>query len=156
MRCPYCGQDTDRVVDTRPRNDGRVIRRRRLCLKCERRFITVEEIEDKALYVIKSDGRSEPYVRKKLMKGIQIACIKRPVGIAQIESIVEKIESKIDSKFVKEIESRKIGALVSRFLRQLDEVAYVRFTSVYRKFKDKEEFLKELNKLKAGGSDKQK
>lgn len=148
MRCPYCGQNEDKVVDTRPRDDGQIIRRRRRCLKCGRRFVTVEEIEDKALSVIKSDGRSEPYDRKKLMKGIQIACIKRPVTIEQIESIVEKIESEIGSEFIKEIESRKIGEIVTKFLRQLDEVAYVRFASVYRKFKDKEEFLKELKDLK--------
>ncbi|MFH1943600.1 MAG: transcriptional regulator NrdR [bacterium] len=148
MRCPYCGQNEDKVVDTRPRDDGQIIRRRRRCLKCGRRFVTVEEIEDKALSVIKSDGRSEPYDRKKLMKGIQIACIKRPVTVEQIESIVEKIESEIGSEFIKEIESRKIGEIVTKFLRQLDEVAYVRFASVYRKFKDKEEFLKELKDLK--------
>jgi len=148
MRCPYCGQDTDRVVDTRSRNGGRSIRRRRLCLKCGRRFITVEEIENKALFVIKSDGRCEPYDRKKLMKGIQIACIKRPVTLEQIEEVVEKIETEIESDFVKEIESRKIGELVTKFLRRLDEVAYVRFASVYRKFEDKEEFLKELKHLK--------
>jgi transcriptional repressor NrdR len=148
MRCPYCGQNEDKVVDTRPRDDGQIIRRRRLCLKCGRRFVTVEEIEDKALSVIKSDGRSESYDRKKLMRGIQIACIKRPVTLEQIESIVEKIESEIVSEFIKEIESRKIGEIVTKFLRQLDEVAYVRFASVYRKFKDKDEFLKELKELK--------
>lgn len=148
MKCPFCGQDKDRVVDTRTRDDGKTIRRRRLCLNCGRRFITIEEIEDKTLYVIKVDGRREPYDRKKLKKGIQIACIKRPVSVEQIEEIVEKIESEIESGFVKEVESRKIGELVSKLLRQLDEVAYVRFTSVYRKFKDKEEFLKELKELK--------
>lgn len=148
MRCPYCGNDEDKVVDTRSRNDSKAIRRRRLCLKCGRRFITIEEIEDKTVYVIKSDGRREPYIRNKLMKGIQIACTKRPISIDQIESIIDNIESEIFSGFVKEIKSRHIGELVSRYLRQLDEVAYVRFASVYRKFKDKEEFLKELKNLK--------
>lgn len=148
MKCPFCGQDKDRVVDTRTRKDGKAIRRRRLCLNCGRRFTTLEEVEDKTLYVVKADGRREPYDRKKIKKGIQIACIKRPVSVEQIDGIVEKIESEIESRFVKEIESRRIGELVSTYLRQLDEVAYVRFTSVYRKFEDKEEFLKELEGLK--------
>lgn len=148
MRCPYCGHNQNRVVDTRSRNNGKAIRRRRLCLACERRFITVEEIEDKSLYIIKSDGRRELYDRNKLTNGIQISCSKRPVSINQIETIVEKIESEIESNFVKEIESQKIGELVIYFLRQLDEIAYVRFASVYRKFEDKKEFLKELKKLK--------
>ena len=148
MRCPYCGHNQNRVVDTRSRNNGKAIRRRRLCLTCERRFITVEEIEDKSLYIIKSDGRRELYDRNKLTKGIQISCSKRPVSIHQIETIVEKIESEIESDFEKEIESQKIRELVIHFLRQLDEIAYVRFASVYRKFEDKKEFLRELKKLK--------
>ena len=137
MRCPYCGKDEDKVVDSRSREDGKVIRRRRQCLKCGRRFITIEEIEDKTIYVIKSDGRREYYDRKKLIK-----------GIGQIDNIVEKIESEIGSYYVKEIESLRIGEIVSKLLRAVDEVAYVRFASVYRKFEDKEEFLKELKKLK--------
>lgn len=148
MRCPFCGKDEDKVVDSRSRNDGRIIRRRRQCLRCGRRFITIEEIEDKTLYVIKSDGRREDYDRKKLMRGIQIACNKRPIPIEKIDKIVEKVEAEIESDFVKEIESRKIGELVSKLLRELDEVAYVRFASVYRNFQDKDEFLKELKKLK--------
>jgi transcriptional repressor NrdR len=148
MRCPFCGKDEDKVVDSRSRNDGRAIRRRRQCLECGRRFITIEEIEDKTLYVIKSDGRREDYDRKKLMRGIQIACNKRPIPIEEIDKIVEKVEAEIESNFVKEIESRKIGELVSKLLRKLDEVAYVRFASVYRNFQDKDEFLKELRKLK--------
>ncbi len=148
MRCPFCGKDEDKVVDSRSRNEGRAIRRRRQCLQCGRRFITIEEIEDKTLYVIKSDGRREDYDRKKLMRGIQIACNKRPIPIEEIDRIVEKVEAEIESNFVKEIESRKIGELVSKLLRKLDEVAYVRFASVYRNFQDKDEFLKELKKLK--------
>jgi transcriptional repressor NrdR len=147
MRCPFCGQDADKVVDTRSRDDGRAIRRRRHCLKCGRRFITIEEIEDKTLYVIKADGRREPYDRKKLMKGIEIACTKRPVSLEQIEGIIQKIEIEIFSDFVKEIESRHLGERVAYFLRQVDEVAYVRFASVYRNFQDKDEFLKELDQL---------
>jgi len=148
MRCPYCGKDEDKVVDSRPRDDGRAIRRRRSCLECGRRFTTIEEIEDKALYVIKNDGRREIFQRGKLMKGIQIACTKRPVSIEEIELLVEKIEVDLENAFVKEIESRKIGEMVAQALRKLDEVAYVRFASVYRNFKDKDEFLQELKELK--------
>ncbi|MCJ7697500.1 MAG: transcriptional regulator NrdR [Thermoplasmata archaeon] len=148
MKCPYCGHNQDRVVDTRSRNNGKVTRRRRLCLVCKRRFITVEEIEDKSVYVIKFDGRRELYNRDKLTRGIQISCSKRPVSISQIETIVDKIEREIESHFIKEIESQKIGERVIHYLRQLDEIAYVRFASVYRKFEDKKEFLSELKKLK--------
>ena len=147
MKCPFCGSDDDRVVDTRPHFDGSAIRRRRLCNKCGKRFITIEEVEDKTLYVIKADGRRESFNRDKLRKGIEIACIKRPVSIDQIDKIVSKIEAEIKADFVKEIDSLKIGELVSKLLKELDEVAYVRFASVYRKFKDKEEFLRELNQL---------
>lgn len=148
MRCPFCGTDEDKVVDSRSREDGKVIRRRRQCLNCERRFITVEEIEDKTIYVIKSDGGREYYDRKKLIRGIQVACNKRPVSAEQIDNIVLKIEAEIDADFLKEIESRVIGEFVSKELRALDEVAYVRFASVYRQFEDKGDFLKELKELK--------
>ncbi len=148
MRCPYCGSDTDRVVDTRSRNKGRMIRRRRQCLDCNRRFTTVEAFEDEALYVIKSDGRSEPYARDKLLKGIQIACIKRPVTLEQMETIIDQVESEINAQFIKEIQSRQIGELVMNQLRLLDEVAYVRFASVYRQFQDTAEFERELKQLK--------
>lgn len=147
MRCPYCGNDSDRVVDSRSKNEGRVIRRRRLCNICERRFITVEEIEQKKIWVLKADNRREPFDRSKLMHGIEIACIKRPVSSEQVESIVENIIAEIEANFVREIESRQIGEMVSRALRDVDEVAYVRFASVYRKFEDKSEFIKELNQL---------
>lgn len=147
MRCPHCGKDDDRVVDTRSRDDGRVIRRRRLCNVCGRRFITVEEIEEKTIYVIKADGRREIFDRKKIQKGIEIACIKRPVSRKQIESIVEKIESDINAEFIREVESRAIGEMISDALKKMDTIAYVRFASVYRKFEDKKEFLKELKQL---------
>jgi len=148
MRCPYCGQDHDKVVDSRSRNEGRIIRRRRLCLNCDRRFITREEIEDKTIYVVKSDGRRELYNQKKLLKGIQIACSKRPISLDEMEDIINRIEREIESDFVKEIETSRIGEMVSKSLRKLDEVAYVRFASVYRKFEDKEEFIRELKQLK--------
>lgn len=147
MRCPFCGIDQDRVVDTRSREDGRLIRRRRLCENCGRRFITVEETENKNLTIIKSDNRREAFDRHKLLHGIQIACIKRPVSIEQIEKLAEKVKLELESDFVKEVPSRRVGELVIKFLRELDEVAYVRFASVYRNFKDKDEFLKELNLL---------
>lgn len=148
MRCPYCGHDDDKVVDSRSRNEGRIIRRRRLCLKCGRRFITREEIEDKTIYVVKSDGRRELYNQKKLLKGIQIACSKRPISLGEMEEIVNRIEREIESEFVKEIETMRIGEMVSESLKKLDEVAYVRFASVYRKFEGKDEFIRELKQLK--------
>ena len=148
MRCPYCGQDDDKVVDSRSRNEGRIIRRRRLCLQCDRRFITREEIEDKTIYVVKSDGRRELFNQKKLLKGIQIACSKRPISLDEMEDIVNRIEREIESDFVLEIETMRIGEMVSKSLKKLDEVAYVRFASVYRKFEDKEEFIRELKQLK--------
>lgn len=148
MKCPYCGEDEDKVVDTRSRDDGKAIRRRRQCLKCERRFITIEIVEDKTISVIKSDNRHEPFDAQKIIRGIQIACIKRPVSIDQIEKLVLRVEAEIRSGFQKEIESRIIGELVSKYLRELDEIAYVRFASVYRKFEDKAEFEKELKQLK--------
>jgi len=145
MKCPRCGKDHDRVVDTRTKNDGMVVRRKRVCLECGNRFFTVEEVEHKQVSVIKSDGRREPYDRKKLLRSIQLACNKRPIPIAKIEKIVEDIEAEMD--FVYEIESRTIGEKVIQALRELDEVAYVRFASVYRNFQDREEFLKELHQL---------
>lgn len=147
MRCPFCGIDQDRVVDTRSREDGRVIRRRRLCENCRRRFITIEEIENKSLTIIKTDNRREAFDQTKLLRGIQIACIKRPVSIEQIEKLVEKVKLELENEFIKEVPSRRVGELVIKFLHELDEVAYVRFASVYRNFKDKEEFLNELNLL---------
>jgi transcriptional repressor NrdR len=148
MQCPFCGADDDRVVDTRSRDDGLSVRRRRLCNQCGRRFITVEEIEVKTLSVIKSDGRREAFDSMKLRRSIEIACKKRPVSIDQIDRIVEMIKSNIHSELVYEIPSRKIGEWVIQHLRELDEVAYVRFASVYRNFKDRQEFLRELNDMK--------
>jgi len=152
MRCPFCGIDDDRVLDTRSRDDGSAIRRRRLCNKCNRRFTTIEEIENKTLSIIKSDGRREPFDTDKLRHSIEIACKKRPISIEQIDNIVHRIKSRIEMDMVYEVPSRRIGELVIRFIRKLDEVAYVRFASVYRNFKDKEEFLKELNDLKTNTS----
>jgi transcriptional repressor NrdR len=137
--------DEDRVVDTRPRNAGKSIRRKRLCLHCGKRFYTIETIEDKTPTVVKRDGRREPYDRRKLLRSIQIACTKRPVPLEDIERIADEIESDMD--FGYEISSGVIGEKTIEALRRLDDVAYVRFASVYRNFRDKEEFLRELHQL---------
>ncbi len=145
MKCPFCGKDSDRVVDTRVKNHGNTVRRKRLCLSCRRHYHTLEAIEGKTVSVIKSDGRRDPYDRRKLFRSIQIACNKRPVSFDQIERIIESIEASMDNVY--EIQSRTIGEQVIQSLRVLDEVAYVRFSSVYRNFQDKDEFLKELHAL---------
>ncbi|HEX9934954.1 MAG TPA: ATP cone domain-containing protein, partial [bacterium] len=123
MKCPFCGQDVDRVTDTRLKEGGRTVRRRRLCLSCNRPFYTLEELEERTVLVVKADGRRETYDRKKLVRSIQIACNKRPVSVDQIDRIVEKVESAMDGIY--EIGSRRIGEQVIQALRKLDEVAYV-------------------------------
>ncbi|RKZ21714.1 transcriptional regulator NrdR [bacterium] len=148
MKCPYCGYDEDRVVDTRVIKDGTAIRRRRECLRCKRRFTTYEYIEKTPLIVIKRDGRREPFEREKLLQGIRIACRKRPVSEDKIEEMVDEIEQALWELGKTEVSSREIGKEVMKRLRKLDEVAYVRFASVYREFKDVEEFVKEIKKLK--------
>lgn len=148
MRCPICEHDNDKVVDSRSAQDGHIIRRRRKCLECGHKFTTYEAIERSPLYVIKKDHRREPFQREKLLGGILTACKKRPVSMESIERLVHKIEMDIHSGFQTEVPSWKIGELIIHALRQLDDVAYVRFASVYRQFKDVEEFLEELQKLK--------
>jgi transcriptional repressor NrdR len=148
MRCPYCGANNDIVTDTREREDGRVIRRRRYCRECGRKFTTKEMLVNLPVMVRKRDGRREVFDREKLRKGIEIACNKRPITPEQIDEIVGKIEGKIQDMKVREVESRIIGELVMDILKEVDDVAYVRFASVYRKFQDKEEFLRELSRLK--------
>jgi transcriptional repressor NrdR len=147
MRCPYCGGDEDRVVDSRSVQDRRAIRRRRECTSCERRFTTYEYIEIEGLTIRKSDDRREPYDRQKLKRGIELATNKRPVAQKQIENIVIDIENKLFNLSKQEVQSQVIGEMIMERLRELDEVAYVRFASVYRKFQDKEEFYSELRKL---------
>ena len=147
MRCPYCGSLEDRVVNSRSSREGRAVRRRRECTSCGKRFTTFEYVEDVSLSVVKSDGRREPFDRQKLLNGIRIACTKRPVSIAQIEAIVDEIESEVYSLQEREVSAKQIGELVMDKLRKLDEIAYVRFASVYRAFKDKREFMEELSKL---------
>lgn len=144
MKCPYCGHNEDRVLDTREQKDGEVIRRRRECLQCKSRFSTIENLSLVYPYVIKKDGRREPFSREKILKGLQAACQKRPVSLAQIESIVDRIGIWIINRGEKEIPSKLIGRKVMNEIRQLDDVAYVRFASVYRNFHDVQEFMEGL------------
>lgn len=147
MRCPYCKYEDSKVIDSRASNEGKVVRRRRECLKCQRRFTTKEHVEESTIMVVKSDGRRVMYDQEKLKRSLQIACNKRPIPNATLDETVTKIENAIRDKSQDEIQSTEIGELVINYLRELDEVAYVRFASVYRDFQDKEEFLSELEEL---------
>jgi transcriptional repressor NrdR len=147
MKCPFCSHPDDKVVDSRTIRDGELIRRRRECLACTKRFTTYERIEEIPLMVAKKDGRREPFDRSKIVIGILKACEKRPVGVEQIEDLVDRIEKSINSSMEKEISSERVGAMVMEELRNLDEVAYVRFASVYRRFKDIDEFMDVLKTL---------
>ena len=150
MRCPYCAFEQDKVVDSRSSKEGRAVRRRRECLACGKRFTTYEYIENFPLTIVKSDHRREPYDRQKLLSGIVAACKKRPIGMKKIESIVDKVENLLEKQARTEVPSREIGELVMEELRQLDDVAYVRFASVYRNFKDRDEFVSEVRVLGSG------
>lgn len=143
MKCPYCGHKDDKVLDSRSVREGEGIRRRRECLECARRFTTYEEIEEVRLVVVKKDERREPFDRSKILKGMVTACEKRPVSVAQLEAAVDEIERALYNRGVKEIRSVEIGDMVIRKLRGLDQVAYIRFASVYRQFEDVTQF-KEL------------
>ena len=147
MRCPFCGGGDDRVVDSREGRDGEVIRRRRECVSCGRRFTSYETIEEIPYMVVKNDGRREAFDRKKLRAGLVKACEKRPVAPAKLDAIVDEIETKLHDTEEREIGTSQIGSLVMERLRELDKVAYVRFASVYRKFEDVDEFLHELKSL---------
>jgi transcriptional repressor NrdR len=147
MKCPFCGQEKDKVVDSRPAQDGRSVRRRRECESCGKRFTTYEYIEEVPLIVIKNDGRREPFDRQKLQRGIELACKKRPISAETIASIVEQIEEELQNLSKTEITSKVVGETVMKKLKDLDEVAYVRFASVYHKFKDINEFMKEVKNL---------
>lgn len=147
MRCPKCNSVEDKVIDSRPWKDGAVIRRRRECLSCNYRFTTYEQIEREDLRVIKRDGRYEPFERKKLLGGLLKACEKRHVSRESIEEATDKIIDELEKKFEGEIPTVEIGEALMRKLRALDEVAYVRFASVYRKFKDINEFVNEVQNL---------
>ncbi len=147
MRCPFCGVTKDRVVDSRMSKDGAMIRRRRECSACLKRFTTYEEIEDVTYVVVKKDRRREPFDRQKLLAGLVRACEKRPIGTVQLEEIVNEVERQLHSKPEKEIATHEIGEYVMDELRALDQVAYVRFASVYRDFKSADQFLEELEQL---------
>ena len=147
MRCPWCGHGEDRVVDSRASSDGFAIRRRRECTSCNRRYTTYERIEESPLRVVKKDDRREPFDRRKILSGLLKACEKRPVSLEALEQITETIEGKVLETFEREVPSTYIGQLVMSELRKLDQVAYVRFASVYRKFEDVDEFLNELKTL---------
>ncbi|MDO5134603.1 MAG: transcriptional regulator NrdR [Eubacteriales bacterium] len=147
MRCPYCNQDNTRVVDSRPVEDTNAIRRRRLCDSCGRRFTTYEKVETIPLTVIKKDQNREQYSREKIQDGVLRACYKRPIPIDRIEAMMDSIEADIFHAEEKEICSSKIGEIVMEHLKDLDAVAYVRFASVYREFKDVSTFLDELKKF---------
>jgi transcriptional repressor NrdR len=147
MKCPHCGHEEDKVVDSRPSQDGRAIRRRRECLSCNERFTTYEYVEHSTITVLKTDNRREPFDRTKLLQGIKLACNKRPVSTKQMETMADQVEAEINTRSKSEITSHDIGGIVMQKLRDVDEIAYVRFASVYRKFKDKEEFLEEMKKL---------
>ena len=147
MRCPYCSQINNRVIDSRLSKDGRMIRRRRECLECGRRFTTYEKLEEMLPMVVKRDGRREPFSREKIISGIRKACQKRPISMTQIQVFVDSLESYFQDQGRKEIDSTEIGERVIQTLRQWDEVAYVRFASVYRQFKDISEFMAELEEI---------
>lgn len=144
MQCPYCRADNDRVIDSRASQDGFAIRRRRECLSCKRRYTTYERVEEPAIKVVKKDGVREPFERDKIKRGLEKACWKRPIGGEQIEAIVAAIEGEVYAHFDAEVESRYLGELVMQRLREIDHVAFVRFASVYREFKDIRDFVAEL------------
>lgn len=147
MKCPYCGFSESKVIDSRPTEEGSAIRRRRECLKCNRRFTTYEKLESLSLVVIKKDLSRQQYNREKVLKGIITACEKRPISLAQMEKVADDIESSLLQTMTREIESRMIGEMVMEKLKELDEVAYVRFASVYKRFDDIHTFMKELQGL---------
>jgi len=147
MRCPYCGYDDTKVIDTRSHDDNRIIKRRRLCEKCGKRFNTYEKVDTIPVTVVKRNGTREIFDKNKLLNGIIKSCNKRPVTISQMEGIADEIENIISSGHSREVESIELGNMVMERLKDIDEVAYVRFASVYRQFKDINTFMDELAKL---------
>ncbi len=149
MRCPYCGDTESKVIDSRPADDGERIRRRRECLACQKRFTTYEVVESVPLMVIKKDASREPFHREKLLNGMMRACEKRPVSLETLEHAIDNIEQKLFSSYEKEITTTYIGELALNELKTIDDVAYVRFASVYREFSDVDSFMQELQDLLA-------
>jgi transcriptional repressor NrdR len=145
MKCPFCNCEEDKVVDSRSSREGKAIRRRRECLSCGQRFTTYEYVETIPLTIVKNDGRREPYDRQKILAGLYTACKKRPISTETIEQMVDQIENQIQAMTENEISSKQVGELAMKALYQVDEVAYIRFASVYRKFKEIREFLSEIS-----------
>ncbi len=154
MKCPFCDELEDKVVDSRMAKEGEVIRRRRECLSCKRRYTTYERVEESLPVVVKKDGRREPFDRSKILAGLKKACEKRPISTTIIEAVTDRIEKRIQEMGESEIQSRTIGEEVMKELHQLDQVAYVRFASVYREFKDIDQFMDELKALAQQRRDK--
>jgi len=150
MKCPFCDSVEDRVLDSRPSQDGTAIRRRRECINCGKRFTTYEYVEQMPLMVVKRDGRREPYNRQKLLNGILLACRKRPISRAEIEKLIDFVETRLNEDCRVEVNSSELGELVLKQLLSIDPVAYVRFASVYRQFNSPEQFVEELENLKKG------
>ena len=149
MKCPYCGYRESKVVDSRPADEGNSIRRRRECLSCEKRFTTYETMESLPMVVIKKDGSRQTFDRSKVLNGMIRACEKRPVPLAELERLTDEIEQNLQNSLEREVSTETIGEQVMEKLKSVDEVAYVRFASVYRQFKDINTFMSELNKLLA-------
>jgi transcriptional repressor NrdR len=149
MRCPKCGCQDDKVIDSRAAREGATIRRRRECISCGFRFTTYEEVERTGLAVLKRDGRREEFSKEKLLSGLKKACQKRPIGPKVIEDLVERIVNEVTDKYEREVPAEFIGKLVMEGLRQIDDVAYVRFASVYRRFQEATDFVHEVKKLEA-------
>ncbi len=147
MKCPFCSHTEDKVIDSRSSNEDKSVRRRRECMKCKKRFTTYEYIEEVPLMVIKKDGRREAFDRNKIISGILKACEKRPVSMEKVEAVVDRVEKELQKSFDKEVKAQVIGELVMDYMHKVDEVAYVRFASVYRQFKDINQFMKELKDL---------
>ncbi|TWT42674.1 transcriptional regulator NrdR [Botrimarina hoheduenensis] len=147
MRCPFCRHDNDRVIDSRASNDGTSIRRRRECLHCNRRYTTYERPEETTIKVVKKDGSRAPFSREKIQRGLERACWKRSITSRQVEKAVDAIENDVYQNYETEIESRDLGLLVMEHLKELDEVAFVRFASVYRQFNDAQDFFEELRPM---------
>jgi transcriptional repressor NrdR len=149
MKCPSCHADNDRVTDSRACQDGFAIRRRRECLLCKRRYTTYEHIERSSIKIVKKDGSREPFDREKIKRGLEKACWKRPIGDEQLEAIITAVENDLEGNIEAEVESRLIGEMVMQQLRKVDQVAYVRFASVYRQFDDVQDFVSELRPMLA-------
>ncbi|HYC77881.1 MAG TPA: transcriptional regulator NrdR [Planctomycetota bacterium] len=153
MRCPFCKLDNDKVIDSRSSSEGAAVRRRRECVACGRRYTTYERVEEQPFRVVKKDGSRVPFERARILRGLQDACKKRPVSTETLNAVVDRIEQRCTEMFDTEVSSKFIGTMVMEELKRLDPVAYVRFASVYREFKDVDEFVRELDSVKDRGRD---